>query len=224
MAYIQIIFTGSIFGLIPLLPMAAFFHAIRLKMDNLKTLKPAIPHMLASYLFCFVLLSILTAIGIPGVNYLEFSPQTNFVPFIDIHTNSLQYMQNILLFIPFGFLLPLLWKRFEKIIPTIIFGALFSLSIEAIQIFCPRITDIDDLLMNTAGTIIGYFLFIITKRVFPKISVFSADDSNHWKGEPYLYFALAWLVMFLIEPYISNHLLSPMTFSPGSLPLLQDPM
>ena len=221
MVYIYIIFMGSIFGLIPLAPMTALFQYARLKMDNIKTRKKTIPHILAAYIFCLALLAILSATGVPVVYNLGLSPLVNLVPFVDISTNPIHYLHNIFLFVPLGFLLPLLWKRFERFSLTVACGALFSLSIEALQLFCPRVTDIDDFLMNTAGTIAGYLMFMIVKKTIPWISIFSIDDTGRWKWEPYFYFAIAWLSMLFIVPYLSRGLTGPMNLSPGGeMPLI----
>lgn len=208
MFFILIIFVESIAGFIALLPMIALFHFVMLKQDKNKNIKTAIPHIIATYIFCLALLSILSATGIPNIYSLKVDLAINLVPFIDIFTNYVQYIQNILLFIPLGFLLPMLWKKFENKYLTFICGALFSLSIEIIQIFSFRSTDIDDLLMNTAGTICGYLLFMWIKRIFPKISIFSIEDTNHLKREPYFYFIFVWLSMLFIQTFISNWLWS----------------
>ena len=75
---------------------------------------------------------------------------------------------NILLFIPFGFLLPIVWnKRFWRITGT---GAALSLLIEISQLIMHRgVCDIDDIILNTFGVTIGYALYkgiekIIIKR------------------------------------------------------------
>lgn len=51
---------------------------------------------------------------------------------------------------------------------TVSIGFLFSLFIEAAQLFSFRATDIDDLLMNTMGTWLGYLLFLAINRIFPR--------------------------------------------------------
>lgn len=209
MFYALHIFLGSIFGFIPLLPITVLFHFVMLKKDKKKNLKTASPHIIIAYVFCLSLLSIFSATGIPSIYSLRVGMNINLVPFTDIFTNTVQYIQNILLFIPVGILLPMLWKKFEKKHLTFFYGALLSLSIEIIQIFSHRATDVDDLLMNTAGTIGGYFLFRLIKRIFPKISIVSIDNTNHWKWEPYICFALAFLSMFLIQPAISSRLIGP---------------
>lgn len=65
---------------------------------------------------------------------------------------------NVAMFVPLGFLLPLLDKSFRKWFLTIPTGFGVSLAIELIQLTMGRgICDIDDLFCNTLGAVIGYF-------------------------------------------------------------------
>lgn len=67
-------------------------------------------------------------------------------------------IKNILLFIPFGFLLPS--KTFFRVI---LYGFFVSFSIEGLQfLFCLGICELDDVMNNVLGTILGYFIWIIT--------------------------------------------------------------
>lgn len=72
---------------------------------------------------------------------------------------STTYLLNILLFMPFGFLLPTIWPQFRKMKNTVCAGFFFSLAIELNQLLNNRITDVDDLFTNTLGAIIGYVLY-----------------------------------------------------------------
>lgn len=69
---------------------------------------------------------------------------------------------NILAFAPFGFLLPLLNKKFRRFFYVIFLSLLFSLAVEAIQLYLKvGIFDVDDLFMNTLGGTIGYITYSI---------------------------------------------------------------
>ena len=61
---------------------------------------------------------------------------------------------NILLFIPFGMFLRYYFKL--KVISLILITILYSLSIEITQILINRVFDIDDIILNLIGSIIGY--------------------------------------------------------------------
>lgn len=75
----------------------------------------------------------------------------------------ISFLGNIMIFIPIGLLVPIIWKLKDKTV--ILIGFLISLSIELSQLFLNRGTDIDDLLFNTFGTIIGLVIYkIISKK------------------------------------------------------------
>ena len=66
---------------------------------------------------------------------------------------------NVVMFLPFGFLIPLLCPENRNVFRIALGGLVFSLLIEASQILSLRGTDVDDLIMNTLGAVLGYFLF-----------------------------------------------------------------
>ena len=91
--------------------------------------------------------------------------ESNFIPFKEICRYDLtsplffkNIIGNILLFIPLGFLIAykLNLKHFYSII---LLSLYFSVCIESIQLIIGRVFDIDDILLNTIGGIIGYCLF-----------------------------------------------------------------
>ncbi|WP_062496265.1 VanZ family protein [Paenibacillus sp. 32O-W] len=76
---------------------------------------------------------------------------------------------NILLFVPFGFLIPIIFLSTQKkpgieATAVIILGLLTTLTIEILQRFVAlRIFDIDDIILNTIGVIIGYLIYRLSK-------------------------------------------------------------
>ncbi len=69
---------------------------------------------------------------------------------------------NIIAFAPFGFLLPLLDKKYRKFFYTAFLCLLFSSCVETIQLFLRvGIFDVDDIMMNTFGGVLGYLCFVI---------------------------------------------------------------
>jgi len=76
------------------------------------------------------------------------------------------FFGNIGWFVPFGFLLPILLKR-ESFLKVIVIGLMFSLAIESLQfIFRIGVAELDDLILNTLGTAIGYLLFGFASKRF----------------------------------------------------------
>ena len=134
-------------------------------------------YLFGYFLILYLVISLKDIVGFPTLSDLErkvmlgvpiFDPVLNFIPLssgIEIST-----ILNIIFFMPFGFLLPTLWNKFRKFIPTVFAGFIFSLIIEVGQLFTIRATDVDDLIMNTLGTILGFILFKILSIIFKKLS------------------------------------------------------
>lgn len=82
-------------------------------------------------------------------------------PFIDVTLRRGDYMRqiglNTLLLMPYGFLRPLTKKGY-RFLGTVILTFFFSLTIELLQPFTARTSDVTDLITNTAGGAAGCIL------------------------------------------------------------------
>lgn len=75
---------------------------------------------------------------------------------------------NILLFSPLGMTLPLLEKRLNKGWLVVLLGLSFSLTIEIAQTFLvDRVFDVDDLILNSFGTLVGFLVYAILNQIKP---------------------------------------------------------
>jgi glycopeptide antibiotics resistance protein len=101
--------------------------------------------------------------------------EMNLIPLMTLAPQDLKTsLLNILLLIPFGFGLPFITNyRMKKIV---VLGALFSIGIELLQLITGymakmtfRIADINDVIFNTLGVIIGYLLFMVFVRIYRRI-------------------------------------------------------
>ena len=70
---------------------------------------------------------------------------------------------NLLLFVPYGILLPCVFKNLN-IKKVVMIGFFTSLSIEVTQLFGGRYTEIDDLIINTLGTLVGFIIYSYTTK------------------------------------------------------------
>lgn len=108
-------------------------------------------------LFVLYMNAMLIVVGIPSAQYIRWNPEINWIPFQDISSaNIVGMVLNVLMFVPFGAFLPIYFARFRKVSATVLAGVLMSFTIELFQLFTFRVTDIDDLIMNTLGTLLGY--------------------------------------------------------------------
>ena len=199
----------SLFLLIPL--EAAFILFARKRGYRISSL-----HITGVCFFELLLLLIFIITGIPSFKELlahgiVIRPDTlNLLPFAYITEDIFPYIANIILFIPFGIICPILWRCKRSFWHTVMSGFLLSLLIEISQLFNFRVTDVDDLLMNTLGTAVGYAGFLVIRRIMPRISNKLALEkgggfptSRLLKWEPCLLCSTAFISSFVLLPYLT---------------------
>lgn len=87
-------------------------------------------------------------------NYIKASGQINASVWVS------NLFGNVLAFMPLGFFLPLLFKRFMKFWPTLFLILFSTLAVECLQyVFRVGSFDIDDIILNTLGGAIGYLFY-----------------------------------------------------------------
>ena len=125
-----------------------------------------------SFVLYFTLMPIITALP-----FIFNHPYTamNLIPFIDVLNGSgdfaRQVVLNIIMTIPFGFLLPLVKKENVKVLEVVLYTFLLSLFIELLQPLINdfRSSDITDLITNVIGGFIGYLIYLIFKPLTTRI-------------------------------------------------------
>lgn len=113
----------------------------------------------------------------PNILSLEKKYFFNFKPFTwlgditNIEKNFIikQIIYNIILFVPYGLLLPAAIKKMRKCSMIVIVIMVTTVLIEVIQYFIGRSADIDDIIMNLFGGILGYGLFLMINKGFDKM-------------------------------------------------------
>ena len=83
-------------------------------------------------------------------------------------------MVNIMLFIPFGFLSSYLLKNRKLGVVTIL-TIIASLTIEVVQYYIGRVFDIDDIILNLVGGIVGFLIYVGLDAIKNKIKLFKND-------------------------------------------------
>ena len=84
-------------------------------------------------------------------------------------------IENVLLFIPFGIFIPLKWKQLRNPFVCSFLGFCLSCIIEIIQLITERgHFQIDDIVTNTLGTLIGALIFRMYSSIMLKCRQFYA--------------------------------------------------
>lgn len=99
----------------------------------------------------------------------------NFKPFIYLFDYPamkealLNLIGNAAMFVPLGIVWPAVFKKLNTRGKVIAAGVGASLAIEILQLpFFDRATDIDDLILNSAGFLLGYGIYLLAKRIVSK--------------------------------------------------------
>lgn len=112
---------------------------------------------------------------IPGYTTIGCFRQLTGTP-VEVVICMIQLLGNILLFAPLGVLLPLVSRRFDSYRSMLGIALLMSTSIEFIQYFqqslgARRSVDIDDVILNVTGALVGYAVFQVTTTCLPLSSL-----------------------------------------------------
>lgn len=113
---------------------------------------------------------------------ITFQPETHSLNLIPFHwlgepdwSQQLieEKIPNVLLFIPLGFFIPIVLKSCRKPYKTLPIALGLTLGIEVFQYFIGRSSDIDDVISNLCGAVLGYALFQLSHVLF--------KQKNWWK-------------------------------------------
>ncbi|MCB2362175.1 VanZ family protein [Clostridium estertheticum] len=129
--------------------------------------------MLCEFAWILVVITILKITGIIGGEFSTtaiFNDRVNYSFALFGEGLSMATLLNIALFTPFGFFSSIVLKKFKnKWIYGILIGLIFSGTIEFLQIFTGRFVQLNDILMNTLGTFIGYEIWFMLLKINLKL-------------------------------------------------------
>ena len=95
----------------------------------------------------------------------------NLIPFKEMFRYDLgsrlflkNVLGNIIMFLPYGFFTSYFLKE-KKLLPILFLTVFTSLTIETTQLMIGRGFDIDDILLNIIGGILGHYLYIVILKI-----------------------------------------------------------
>lgn len=160
-------------------------------------------HMFFLLLYLCVLTGIYSVTGIPDIKDCSFDFTLNLIPLVDVLSSPDQYLLNILMFLPVGFLLPLLWDEYQDFRHLMGFCCFLTVFIEVAQVFTFRTTDVDDLLTNLLGTALGYALIHLPAKRWNIRLPLNIDNDYEEKHGQWVYLLVLFLQQFFVQPYWS---------------------
>ena len=77
---------------------------------------------------------------------------------------------NVLAFMPFGFLLPVISRKDRRFWSIFLLSVALTLTLETTQLILQvGCFDVDDMILNTAGGVLGYWIYKLSHKLFQKI-------------------------------------------------------
>ena len=105
-----------------------------------------------------------------GINSVPFRSIASYFRHYGPELFLVNFFGNIIMFMPWGFGLLLLWKRNQKVWAVTAYSLAFTMFIEVSQLFVERSVDVDDLILNFAGSCLGAGLYFVLRKLFPRLS------------------------------------------------------
>ena len=198
---VQQIIIRSLSGYLFVIPMLIFYWIALFRSGN----KQSLLRIVAILAFGYYLIGVLTVTGIHELK--AFSPRLVLVPFLDMIRGPMDTVLNIILFLPFGFFLPLLYRKYNRAIQVVFAGFLLSLSIEVLQMFGMGTTDINDLITNTIGAFLGYGIYTVLSNITSQGvcgRFYAAAD--HEQKELLLLVVYSFAIMVTVQPVVVSRL------------------
>ena len=161
------------------------------------------------FIFVVYILSVLVLFQILPINISDFKSMSitpSILPFLTILGGDggglrdivIEILLNVVFFIPLGILYPLIAKRKKGIMKSItLISVIFSLFIEVMKYCTGRHFNIDNIIFNIIGAIVGYYIYRLVEKInfinfwittFSGICILNLIDPfiTLWIGEKYL--------------------------------------
>ncbi|MBE7098494.1 VanZ family protein [Bacillus cereus] len=115
------------------------------------------------------------------INLVPFRSTIRYLTEFDSYNLDIVLMNtlgNVIIFIPFGFLLPLLFKQINNVKMASKIFIKFILLIESLQLLTfTGVFDIDDIILNMLGALIGYGSFVGMKYIWDRVKSVDKVDT-----------------------------------------------
>ena len=152
------------------------------------------------FFICYILLlfQLVTSSDISsygGINYIPFTEIFRYE--IGSKMFILNVIGNIAIFIPFGYFISYYLKT-DKLFPVLFITLITSLCIELVQLYIGRSFDIDDILLNCIGGILGFIIYRVLKKINDHLPSFLKSEV--------FYSILCIIIMVLSFLYLKGHI------------------
>lgn len=109
--------------------------------------------------------------GLSSANFIPFKTIKMYIRYRSSLNSFANLFGNLFILTPLGILLPFAWKKKHSIFLITAVGFLVSMAVETLQLVLGvGAFDVDDLILNTLGVIVGYVLYKIGELLYRAIN------------------------------------------------------
>lgn len=106
----------------------------------------------------------------------------NFIPFKEIlryNITSRLFLKNVIgnmiMFLPYGFFISY-YLKIDKVKLPLLLTFIASIAIEVVQMCIGRVFDVDDIILNLIGGLIGYTLYNILRKIHNRFPILANNE------------------------------------------------
>lgn len=159
-------------------------------------------HYYKEFMNLFFIIYILILYGLLTNTEINNNGGMNIMPFTEIFRYEVgselfifNVLGNILIFVPFGFFISH-YTNAKKVWPILFVSIITSITVEFVQLQIGRSFDIDDIILNTIGAVIGYLLYIGLTAIKKHLPAFLQKD--------FIYNLICFIIIAVIVLIILN--------------------
>ncbi len=120
--------------------------------------------------------------GLGTANFIPFKTIKMYIKYAD-QLNSFENLAgNILVFVPFGILFPMIRVKKTRMIDVFANILVMVIGIEVFQLFSAfGAFDVDDIILNCFGAVMGYLIYRKCRQIFPGFDQFEKKETMEEK-------------------------------------------
>ena len=107
--------------------------------------------------------------GLSHANFTFFKTIRMYIDYWGRINSFENLVGNVVIFVPYGMLFPLAFEKKKGFFSFVLAALIFILGVELVQMWTNfGAFDVDDILLNLLGALLGYFVYFIAIKIFGK--------------------------------------------------------
>jgi len=131
--------------------------------------KELLMYLFGIYIMCLFTVVTYGDVQSYGSNYIPFKEMFRYTLWSNLFIKNV--LGNMIMFVPYGFFLGY-FVKVNKIYAVVFLSSLVSITVEIIQKNIGRVFDIDDIILNVVGSLIGFIIYKIFEKIKDKLPRF----------------------------------------------------